>query len=191
MPRSPLLQTFAAVAQEAPDPTFSPVCIFDERMIVAREATYCCPSCGEIVVPRRGAGQPDHFEHQSGTACSQAAEEVLRWAAKQLIVADQAIALPSGERGPLADCRADVPYEDVRVDVVAGWFRSHLIAIMVTVDSRLERETETALVRSKLHSMHIRLSSDSRARWDWSGLRREVLYNPKNRSWVTRPYQRR
>jgi hypothetical protein len=185
---SPLFQTFAAVVPDAPDLPLSPVCIFDEPLSVAREATYCCPSCGEIVVPRQGAGQPDHFEHQSGTTCPRAAEESLRWAAKQLIVADEAIALPSGERGPLADCRADVPYEGLLVDIEGTWLRSRRIAIMVTIDEGLDRERLAALARLAVSSMHIRLSVHARARWDWDTLRREALYNPDNRSWIATPY---
>ena len=127
MPRSPLSQTFAIVVPEPPDTLLSPVCIFNEPLSGAHEPAYCCPICAEIVLPTRGALQPDHFEHQSGTPCPRAPEEALRWAAKQLIVADQAITLPSGERGPLADCRVDVPSDDVFVDVEGRWFGSSRI----------------------------------------------------------------
>lgn len=182
MPRSPLFQTFAAVAHEALEPSFSPVCIFDEPLSDSPDPFYCCPVCGEIVLPRRGAGQPSHFEHQSGNACPRAPEEALRWAAKQLIVADQAIALPSGERGPLTDCRADVPSDGLLVDVEGRWFGSSRIAIMVTVDESLHPQTRAALARLDVRAMHIRLSIHARARWDLDALRREVLYNPDNRS---------
>jgi hypothetical protein len=187
MPRSPLFQTFAAVVPEPPDTLLSPVCIFDEPLCGAHEPAYCCPICGEIVLPRRGAGQPDHFEHQSGTPCFRAPEEALRWAAKQLIVADQAIALPSGERGPLGDCCADVERDGVVVDIEGSWFGSRRIAIMVTVDEDLHHDREVALARLEARSMHIPLSSDAWPRWDWDTLRRDALYNPDNRSWVAIP----
>ena len=184
MPRSPLLQTFAAVAQEALDPLFSSACIFDEPLSGSHDPIYCCPVCGEIVLPRRGAAQPSHFDHQSGTPCPRAPEEALRWAAKKLIVADQTIALPSGERGPLGDCRADVGRDGVVVDIEGTWVGSRRIAIMVTVDEDLDHDSQAALARLEARSMHIRLSSDAWSRWDWDALRREVLYNPDNRSWI-------
>jgi hypothetical protein len=184
MPRSPLFQTFAAVVPEPPDTLFSPVCIFDEPLNDAHEPAYCCPICGEIVLPRRGTGQPDHFEHESGTPCTSAPEEAWRWAAKQLIVADQAIALPSGERGPLGDFCADVERDGVVVDIEGSWFGSGRIAIMITVDEDLNHHCQAALARLDTRSMHIRLSSDAWPRWDWDTLRREALYNPDNRFWI-------
>lgn len=187
MPRSPLFQTFAAVVPEPPDTPHSPVYIFEAPLSGTREPAYCCPICGEIVLPRRGAGQPDHFEHQSGTHCPRAPEEALRWAAKQLIVADQAVALPSGERGPLGDCRADVGRAGFVVDIEGTWFGSRRIAIMVTVDEDLHHDRKAAVARLEARSMHIRLSSDAWSRWDWDTLRTEALYNPYNRFWIVAP----
>lgn len=146
MPRSPLFQTFAAVFPEPPDTPHSPVYIFDAPLSGTREPAYCCPICGEIVLPRRGAGQPDHFEHQSGTPCARAPEDALRWAAKQLIVVDQAVALSSGERGPLGDCRADVGRAGFVVDIEGAWFGTRRIAIMVTVDEDLHHDRKAAVV---------------------------------------------
>jgi hypothetical protein len=187
MPRPPLFQTFAAVVPEPPETLFSPACIFDEPLSSAHEPAYCCPTCGEIVLPRRGTGQPDHFEHQSGTPCPRAPEEALRWAAKRLIVADQAIAVPSGERGPLGDCRADVGRDGFVVDIEGTWFGSRRIAIMVTVDEDLHHDRQAALAPLEARSMHVRLSSKACSRWDWDTLRREALYNPDNRSWIAAP----
>jgi hypothetical protein len=184
MPRSPLFQTFAAVATDAQGSPAAPACIFDKPLSGSHDPIYCCPVCGEIVLPRRWAGQPSHFEHQSGTPCPRAPEEALRWAAKQLIVADQTIALPSGERGPFGDCREDVPYEAVLVDIEGTWLRSRRIAIMVAVDEDLSHDSQAALARLEVPSMHIRLSSDARSHWDWDTLRREALYNPENRCWI-------
>ncbi|WP_157092293.1 hypothetical protein [Thioalkalivibrio nitratireducens] len=111
----------------------------------------------------------------------------MRWAAKQLIVADQAVALPSGERGPLGDCRADVERDGVVVDIEGSWFGSGRIAIMVTVDEDLHHDRQAALARLEARSMHIRVSSDVWSRWDWDALRREALYNPDNRFWIAAP----
>lgn len=184
MPRSPLFQTFATVATDAQDSQASPACIFDEPLSSSHDPVYCCPVCGEVVLPRRGAGQSSHFEHQSGTPCLRAPEQVLCWAAKQLILLDQTIALPSGERGPLRDCRADVERDGVVVDIEGTWIGSRRIAVMFTVDEDLDHDSQAALARLEARSMHIRLSSDAWSRWDWDTLRREALYNPDNRSWI-------
>lgn len=168
----------------------------------------CCPQCGEVLIARQGDVRIWHFAHASGGDCGAAAEGALHRAAKQLIVREGAILVPSlevrashrlddgrlgeaalarpAETWALAEAREEVAVGALRVDVAAT-HDGGPVFIEVAVTHVVEEDKRGALSGLGVACFEIMLDPYRRESWTWDNLRQEVLECPENRHWIFHP----
>jgi competence protein CoiA len=167
-----------------------------------------CPECGEVVIARQGEVREWHFAHASGADCSGSAEGALHRAAKQLIVEEGRVLLPSlavretvhlddGRRGEgavalpeetavLTEPRLEVQFGAIRADVAAQ-HRDEPLLIEIAVTHFADHPKRDVVSALGIACVEIRLSPDPELLWTWDLLREQVLEDSYNREWIFHP----
>ena len=176
------------------------------REVANGKACDCaCPECGEVVIARQGEIRQWHFAHASGADCSGSAEGALHHAAKQLIVEEGRVLLPSlvvrhsvrlddGRRGEgsaalpeetavLTEPRLEVQFGAIRADVAAQ-YRDESLLIEIAVTHFADDAKRQELSTLGIACVEIRLSPDPELLWTWDLLRQQVLGDSYNREWI-------
>jgi len=179
------------------------------REVANGKACDCaCPECGEVVIARQGEIRQWHFAHASGADCSGSAEGALHHAAKQLIVEEGRVLLPSlvvrqsvrlddGRRGEgsaalpeetavLTEPRSEVQFGAIRADVTAQ-HRDEPLLIEIAVTHFADDAKRQELSALGIACVEIRLSPDPELLWTWDLLRQQVLADSYNREWIFHP----
>lgn len=179
------------------------------REVANGKACDCaCPECGEVVIARQGEIRQWHFAHASGADCSGSAEGALHRAAKQLIVEEGRVLLPSlvvrqsvrlddGRRGEgsaalpeetavLTGARLEVQFGAIRADVAAQ-HRDAPLLIEIAVTHFADDAKRQELSTLGIACVEIGLSPDPELLWTWDLLRQQVLADSHNREWIFHP----
>ena len=171
-----------------------------------------CPECGEVVIARQGEIRQWHFAHASGADCSGSAEGPLHRAAKQLIVEEGRVLLPSldvhqtvrlddgrtgqgtvtlpKETAVLTEPRLEVQLGAIRADVAAQ-NRGEPLLIEIAVTHFADHAKRDVLSALGIACVEIRLSPDPELLWTWDLLRQQVLEDSHNREWIFQPKRSR
>jgi predicted RNA-binding Zn-ribbon protein involved in translation (DUF1610 family) len=183
------------------------------REVANGKACDCsCPECGEVVIARQGEIRQWHFAHASGADCSGSAEGALHRAAKQLIVEEGRVLLPSlvvrqsvrlddGRRGEgsaalpeetavLTEPRLEVHFGTIRADVAAQ-YRDEPLLIEIAVTHFADDAKRQELSTLGIACVEIGLSPDPELLWTWDLLRQQVLADSHNREWIFHPERTR
>lgn len=183
------------------------------REIANGKACDCsCPECGEVVIARQGEIRQWHFAHASGADCSGSAEGVLHRAAKQLIVEEGRVLLPSlavhksvrlddgrtgqgavalpEETAVLTEARLEVQFGAIRADVAAQ-HRDDPLLIEIAVTHFVDHAKQGVVSALGIACVEIRLSPDPELLWTWDLLRQQVLLDSHNREWIFHPERTR
>ena len=183
------------------------------REVANGKACDCsCPECGEVVIARQGEIRQWHFAHVSGADCSGSAEGALHRAAKQLIVEEGRVLLPSlavrqtvrlddgrtgqgavalpEEAAVLTEPRLEVQLGVIRADVAAQ-HRDEPLLIEIAVTHFVDNVKRDNLSTLGIACVEIRLSPDPELLWTWDLLRQQVLLDSHNREWIFHPERTR
>ena len=179
------------------------------REVANGKACDCsCPECGEVVIARQGEIRQWHFAHASGADCSGSAEGALHRAAKQLIVEEGRVLLPSlavrqtvrlddgrtgqgavalpEETAVLTEVRLEVQFGAIRADVAAQ-NRDAPLLIEIAVTHFADYAKQDVVSALGIACVEIRLSPDPELLWTWDLLRQQVLLDSHNREWIFHP----
>ena len=183
------------------------------REVANGKACDCsCPECGEVVIARQGEIRQWHFAHVSGADCYGSAEGALHRAAKQLIVEEGRVLLPSlavrqtvrlddgrtgqgavalpEEAAVLTEPRLEVQLGVIRADVAAQ-HRDEPLLIEIAVTHFVDNVKRDNLSTLGIACVEIRLSPDPELLWTWDLLRQQVLLDSHNREWIFHPERTR
>lgn len=183
------------------------------REVANGKACDCaCPECGEVLIARQGEIRQWHFAHASGADCYGSAEGALHHAAKQLIVGEGSVLLPSlvvrqfvrlddGRRGEgsaalpeetavLIEPRLEAHFGAIRADVAAQ-YRDGPLLIEIAVTHFVDDAKRQELSTLGIACVEIGLSPDPELLWTWDLLRQQVLADSHNREWIFHPERTR
>ncbi|WP_338657034.1 competence protein CoiA family protein (plasmid) [Sporosarcina psychrophila] len=60
---------------------------------ISKKKTYCCPSCGEAMVAKKGAVNAHHFSHKADSSCTATEETMLHLLAKYFLISQSDLQL--------------------------------------------------------------------------------------------------
>jgi len=165
-----------------------------------------CSSCKEPVIARQGNYNLWHFAHASGKECANSSETSLHQAAKQLLLDESWMMLPSSYSSielsltgfPSVVGAASLPSRRVNFSSVelekdvGGGRRPDLIAFMngaimyveVAVTHFIDEKKLEWLKEAGIPTIEVNLSTMDHDQWDWDLLREHLIAGVERKKWI-------
>lgn len=156
-----------------------------------------CPECDEFLVAKKGKIRRHHFAHKSNSECKSAPETALHKAAKQILMQEKALRLPSFEtivegklrkltterpRYEFYKCKIEEKRSDVRSDAVLTDKNERDLLVEIFVTHRVDESKLTKLREQGESAIEIDLSGIDRA-VNESELR-DLVVSSASRTWL-------